>query len=198
MYQKVIIQILLILLICIALFFSYKFYFSEGTKKKLETVLINENQEKTDQIDRGNIIKNISYNSFNSLGDIYEITAEYGEINSKNANIIIMNNVNARITDKDKDKNKIKVSSNFAIYNTLTYETNFYDDVLVLYADTSIKSKNLDFFFEKNLVYMSNEIVYKNSNTELEADNLEINILSNDVRLYMNNKNEKIKIKGNY
>jgi len=196
MYQKVIIQILLILLICIALFFSYKFYFSEGTKKKLETVLINENQEKTDQIDRGNIIKNISYNSFNSLGDIYEITAEYGEINSKNANIIIMNNVNARITDKDK--NKIKVSSNFAIYNTLTYETNFYDDVLVLYVDTSIKSKNLDFFFEKNLVYMSNEIVYKNSNTELEADNLEINILSNDVRLYMNNKNEKIKIKRNY
>ena len=196
MYQKVIIQILLILLICIALFFSYKFYFSEGTKKKLETVLINENQEKTDQIDRGNIIKDISYNSFNSLGNIYEITAEYGEINSKNANIIIMNNVNATMTDKDK--NKIKVSSNFARYNTLTYETNFYDDVLVLYVDTSIKSKNLDFFFEKNLVYMSNEIVYKNSNTELEADNLEINILSNDVRLYMNNKNEKIKIKRNY
>lgn len=198
MYQKVIIQILLILLICIALFFSYKFYFSESKKKILETVLINENRENTDQEDRGNIIKNISYNSFNSLGDIYEITAEYGEINSKNANIIIMNNVNARITDKDKDKNKIKVSSNFAIYNTLTYETNFYNDVLVLYADTSIKSKNLDFFLEKNLVYMSNEIVYKNFNTELKVDNLEINILSNDVRLYMNNKNEKIEIKGNY
>ena len=196
MYQKVIIQILLILLICIALFFSYKFYFSESKKKVLETVLINENQENTDQKDRGNIIKDISYNSFNSLGNIYEIAAEYGEINSKNTNIILMNNVNATITDKDK--NKIKVSSNFAKYNTLTYETNFYNDVLVLYADTSIKSKNLDFFFEKNLVYMSNEIVYKNSNTELEADNLEINILSNDVRLYMNNKNEKIEIKGNY
>ena len=196
MYQKVIIQILLILLICIVSFFSYKFYFSKGTKKKLETVLINENQEKTDQIDRGNIIKDISYNSFNSLGNIYEIKAEYGEINSKNANIIIMNNVNATMTDKDK--NKIKVSSNFAKYNTLTYETNFYNDVLVLYADTSIKSKNLDFFFIKNLVYMSNEIVYKNFNTELKVDNLEINILSNDVRLYMNNKNEKIEIKGNY
>ena len=196
MYQKVIIQILLILLICIALFFSYKFYFSESKKKILETVLINENQENTDQKDRGNIIKDISYNSFNSLGNIYEIAAEYGEINSKNTNIILMNNVNATITDKDK--NKIKVSSNFAKYNTLTYETNFYDDVLVLYVDTSIKSKNLDFFFEKNLVYMSNEIVYKNSNTELEADNLEINILSNNVRLYMNNKNEKIEIKGNY
>ena len=196
MYQKVIIQILLILLICIALFFSYKFYFSEGTKKKLETVLINENQENTDQKDRGNIIKDISYNSFNSLGNIYEIAAEYGEINSKNTNIILMDNVNATITDKDE--NKIKVSSNFAKYNTLTYETNFYNDVLVLYADTSIKSKNLDFFFVKNLVYMSNEIVYKNFNTELKVDNLEINILSNDVRLYMNNKNEKIEIKGNY
>ena len=196
MYQKVIIQILLILLICIALFFSYKFYFSESKKKVLETVLINENQENTDQKDRGNIIKDISYNSFNSLGNIYEIAAEYGEINSKNTNIILMNNVNATITDKDK--NKIKVSSNFAKYNTLTYETNFYNDVLVLYADTSIKSKNLDFFFVKNLVYMSNEIVYKNFNTELKVDNLEINILSNDVRLYMNNKNEKIEIKGNY
>tara|TARA_B110001452_G_scaffold52041_1_gene39637 strand:+ start:47 stop:637 length:591 start_codon:yes stop_codon:yes gene_type:complete len=196
MYQKVIIQILLILLICIALFFSYKFYFSESKKKILETVLINENQENTDQKDRGNIIKDISYNSFNSLGNIYEIAAEYGEINSKNTNIILMNNVNATITDKDK--NKIKVSSNFAKYNTLTYETNFYNDVLVLYADTSIKSKNLDFFFIKNLVYMSNEIVYKNFNTELKVDNLEINILSNDVRLYMNNKNEKIEIKGNY
>ena len=196
MYQKVIIQILLILLICIALFFSYKFYFSESKKKILETVLINENRENTDQEDRGNIIKNISYNSFNSLGNIYEITAEYGEINSNNTNIILMNNVNATIADKNK--NKIKVSSNFAKYNTLTYETNFYNDVLVLYADTSIKSKNLDFFLEKNLVYMSNEIVYKNFNTELKVDNLEINILSNDVRLYMNNKNEKIEIKGNY
>ena len=196
MYQKVIIQILLILLICIALFFSYKFYFSESKKKISETVLINENQENTDQKDRGNIIKDISYNSFNSLGNIYEIAAEYGEINSKNTNIILMDNVNATITDKDE--NKIKVSSNFAKYNTLTYETNFYNDVLVLYADTSIKSKNLDFFFVKNLVYMSNEIVYKNFNTELKVDNLEINILSNDVRLYMNNKNEKIEIKGNY
>jgi len=196
MYQKVIIQILLILLICIALFFSYKFYFSESKKKISETVLINENQENTDQKDRGNIIKDISYNSFNSLGNIYEIAAEYGEINSKNTNIILMDNVNATITDKDE--NKIKVSSNFAKYNTLTYETNFYNDVLVLYADTSIKSKNLDFFFVKNLVYMSNEIVYKNFSTELKVDNLEINILSNDVRLYMNNKNEKIEIKGNY
>ena len=196
MYQKVIIQILLILLICITLFFSYKFYFSESKKKISETVLINENQENTDQKDRGNIIKDISYNSFNSLGNIYEIAAEYGEINSKNTNIILMNNVNATITDKDE--NKIKVSSNFAKYNTLTYETNFYNDVLVLYADTSIKSKNLDFFFVKNLVYMSNEIVYKNFSTELKVDNLEINILSNDVRLYMNNKNEKIEIKGNY
>jgi hypothetical protein len=39
---------------------------------------------------------------------------------------------------------------------------------------------------------------YKNSNIMLEADKLELEILSKDIKIYMHDKNQKIQISGTY
>ena len=61
-------------------------------------------------------------------------------------------------------------------------------------ATFCITSDNLNLYFEKNLADILNNVVYKNLNTTLEADKIEIDLLTKNSNIYMNNKFEKIKI----
>jgi hypothetical protein len=48
--------------------------------------------------------------------------------------------------------------------------------------------------FKKNLAYISDEILYKNLNTQLQADKIEVNLLTKNLKIFMNDKSKKIKI----
>ena len=77
---------------------------------------------------------------------------------------------------------------------TENYDTKFYGNVIVVYTEHTITSDNLNLYFEKNLADILNNVVYKNLNTTLEADKIEIDLLTKNSNIYMNNKFEKIKI----
>ena len=196
MNKKNFIQLSLIFFISFITFFLYSEYFSEIKQNNKNIDLLKPQSQVTPSKETGNLITELRYNSFNAFGNNYEIEAEYGEIDQANPSIIIMKNVKGKITDPKK--NKIEIVSLFARYNTSNRETNFFDNVLLTFADNRIKSENLDLFFEKNLVYMSKKIVYKNSNIELKADKIEMEILSKNIKIYMDNKDQRIEIKGTY
>ena len=197
MNKKITIQLILFLFILLAISFLYFKYFNEGTKNSKITELSKKKDDDASIIDdQQNLITEINYTSTNALGNNYEITAEYGTIDPKNSSIILMKNVKAIITGVKQ--NQIVITSLSAKYNSGNRETNFIDNVFLAFADNTIKSENLDLLFEKNLLYISNEIVYKNSNIMLEADKLELEILSKDIKIYMHDKNQKIQISGTY
>ena len=196
MNKKNFIQLSLIFFISFITFFLYSEYFSETKQNNKSSDLLKPQSQIIPSEETGNLITELKYNSFNAFGNNYEIEAEYGEIDQANPSIIIMKNVKGKITDPKK--NKIEIVSLFARYNTSNRETNFFDNVLLTFADNRIKSENLDLFFEKNLVYMSKKIVYKNSNIELKADKIEMEILSKNIKIYMDNKDQRIEIKGTY
>ena len=196
MNKKNFIQLSLIFFISFITFFLYSEYFSETKQNNKSSDLLKPQSQIIPSEETGNLITELKYNSFNAFGNNYEIEAEYGEIDQANPSIIIMKNVKGTITDPKK--NKIEIVSLSARYNTSNRETNFFDNVLLTFADNRIKSENLDLFFEKNLVYMSKKIVYKNSNIELKADKIEMEILSKNIKIYMDNKDQRIEIKGTY
>ena len=196
MNKKNFIQLSLIFFISFITFFLYSEYFSEIKQNNKNIDLLKPQSQVTPSKETGNLITELRYNSFNAFGNNYEIEAEYGEIDQANPSIIIMKNVKGTITDPKK--NKIEIVSLSARYNTSNRETNFFDNVLLTFADNRIKSENLDLFFEKNLVYMSKKIVYKNSNIELKADKIEMEILSKNIKIYMDNKYQRIEINGTY
>ena len=196
MNKKNFIQLSLIFFISFITFFLYSEYFSETKQNNKSSDLLKPQSQIIPSEETGNLITELKYNSFNAFGNNYEIEAEYGEIDQANPSIIIMKNVKGKITDPKK--NKIEIVSLFARYNTSNRETNFFDNVLLTFADNRIKSENLDLFFEKNLVYMSKKIVYKNSNIELKADKIEMEILSKNIKIYMDNKYQRIEINGTY
>ena len=188
MGKKTIVQIaLLFILLIIIFFFYYKYFFF---KEEIVNLTYQNNEVISSD---NNLIKNLEYLSTDKNGNKYLINAEYGDISFADAeeNIILMTNVNAQIDLFEKDT--VYLTSNFAKYNTLNLETNFYKNVVLQYTQHEISSDNIDLSFEKNFAWVYNNIVYNSSTNKFFADKLEIDLLTKDSKIYMYN-NKKIKI----
>ena len=190
MNKKIAFQItLFLLLLIIIFFFYYKYFFLK--ESKINLAIQNLKIETFDS--DNNVIKNIRYFSTDKQGNEYLIISEYGEISNKDANIILMKNVTSQINLFKKDT--IYINSKFAEYNSLTFDTNFKEDVFLEYSEHKINSENMDLSFKKNFVQIYNNIIYKSPTNELFADKLEIDLLTKDSKIFMFN-NEKIRILG--
>ena len=134
----------------------------------------------------------MKYLSSDEQGNKYEITSETGEIDLQNPDIIFMNNVKAQINLANHPT--IYISSNYAKYNTKNYETYFRSNVLLEYMKHSATSGNLNLSFENNLISMYEKIIYKNPEAQLAADRLEIDLLTKNSKIFMDDKSKKIKM----
>lgn len=139
-----------------------------------------------------NFIKDVSYKAKDINGNEYIINAKEGKTNQINNEIIFLKYINAIIILKDGER--IYIYSNYAEYNILNYNTVFNEDVMVNYLDNEIKGDYLEFSSEKNLLFMEKNIFFKNSDSIIKADAIEINIKSKDSKIYMYNNNKKINI----
>ena len=129
------------------------------------------------------------------MGNKFIIKSKTGEINIVNPDIVYMTNVEAKINLINSDP--IIIKSNYAKYNKTNYEANFKEDVLLTYQAHRITSQNLDLSFENNLATIYNKIVYDNNNVKISADILEIDLITKNSKIFMNNEYKKIKITTN-
>ena len=106
-----------------------------------------------------------------------------------------MSNVNAEINFNYNEK--IIILSKKAVYNTLNYDTKFEDDIIIKYGDHNILSENVDMLFKDQRIKIYNKIEYTNLNTFLLADIAEIDLLTKNLKIYMNETKKKINITYN-
>jgi len=192
MHKKVFIQLCLLLTIFIVSIFFYKSFFTNSnieTSKSLEN--ISSNSEKKGGI---NQINNITYDTKDLNNNHYVVKSEFGEFNENNPDIIIMTNVKSTIILENSQI--IKINSKKAIYDSLNYNTNFYDGVVITYGNSNITSENFDLFFDKKIGTVFGSVVYKNLNTTLYADKIDFDIITKNSKIYMLNKSKKVKIKS--
>ena len=184
MYKKILIQLFLFsLFIFLSIFFYYKYFHDKS--QIVEKITLNKNQG-------SNLINDLRYFSVDDVGNKYEIVSKFGEINFNNPDIILMTNVKAII--EITNSKPIIITSNFAKYNVKNYDTNFTKNVLVKYIDNKLNAENLDLSFQDNLMSMYNNIIYQNLNTKLFADKLEVDLITKDSKIIMNDEKNKIKI----
>ncbi len=196
MYKKIFIQLFLVLIVISIIGLIINFYFLD----KDETVSNQKNIKKKIYISKDanedslptNIIENLEYLSKDNNGNEYEIIAEKGEMNLDNSEIIYMSNVIATI--RMKNTAPIIIKSDYANYNKRNYDTNFKDNVIINHLSHKVTGNNLDLSFENNIATMFNEIIYTNINTILNADRLEIDLITKNSKIFMNDKYEKIKL----
>ena len=89
---------------------------------------------------------------------------------------------------------QLYIYSNFAQYNRNNFDTRFYQNVLVNYEDKRFNCDNLDLFFKDNFGSMYNNIVFVDKNTQINADQVNMNLLNGDINIKMFEEEKKIKI----
>ena len=193
MNVKILIQLLLFTILVSTAVTYYNFY--KGNKTNTNVNEMSNNNEISIDKSFSNLITNISYVSTDDLGNEFMIKSKIGKISIDNPNIVYMTNVNAIISLINSDP--IIINSNYAKYNKVNYETNFKENILLTYQTHRITSQNLDLSFENNLATIYNKIVYDNNDIRLSADILEIDLITKNSRIFMDNKYKKINITTN-
>ena len=193
MNKKTAIQILLIFLIFLFSILFYLKYF-KNSQKISENIPKEEQQIITSQNDNSTYIDNVNYISSDTRGNRYQITAEQAEIKIKDPDVMLLENVVAYIFNKDSDT--AMITSNFGVYNSKNYDTIFSENVIILYPGHKITGEYLDLSFLKNLGTISKDVIYKGEKTSLFADKVEINLTTKDTKIFMDDKNKKVLVKG--
>ena len=177
------------------------FYFKSDSDKKLiekkKKIEITEkkNIEITEErIESSNIIEDVSYSAKDTNGNEYFLKASEGTIDQNDSNYIFLKSVNALINLKNY--NLVEISSDFGKYNINNYDTIFSKNVIITYVDNKITGDYLDFSWEKNLMIISRDVILKNNKSSLQADVIEVNIETRDIKIFMYEENKKVNIKS--
>ena len=201
MKVKFLIQILLFLFASITLFSAIYFYSITNIDKSSKSKLIKEENKHDESLKNSsinnenstsNVLRNMVYENFDNRGNRYEIYADTSEFIDLNSKKIFMKGVRAKINLDNM--NFITISSEEAIFDNESLTTNFSKNVILDYLNHNIKSESLELLFDKNLITMKDQIIYKNIDTELVADQIIIDLITKDSKIFMNDKNRKIKI----
>ena len=192
MYKKTLIQFLLLITIFIIVFSTFFLYFNKKEKLKASNLPIIKEKESLIDDETGTLIKDINYSFSDSSGNYYELLSEVGKVDINNSDKIFMTDVVATIYLVDSSP--IKITSKYANYNKINHETSFFENVKVTHLIHKATSENLDISFNDNLASMYNNIVYNKPGTNLTADRLEIDLITKNSKIFMDNKTEKIKI----
>jgi len=172
MIFKKVIQILIILLIILISYLVLNIYFFD--KKDISDLDLNENLViEEDNLNFDNVMENLEYKSSDKSGNNYIIKAKKGKVNLEKENLLILEDVYGEI--KLVGKSTIYIYSNFAQYNRNNFDTRFYQNVLVNYED---KRFNCDM----------------DENTQINADQVNMNLLNGDINIKMFQEEKKIKI----
>ena len=191
MIFKKVIQILIILLIILISYLVLNIYFFD--KKDISDLDLNENLViEEDNLNFDNVMENLEYKSSDKSGNNYIIKAKKGKVNLEKENLLILEDVYGEI--KLVGKSTIYIYSNFAQYNKNNFDTRFYQNVLVNFEDKRFNCDNLDLFFKDNFGSMYNNIVFVDENTQIIADQVNMNLLNGDINIKMFQEEKKIKI----
>ncbi|MDC0393459.1 hypothetical protein OAM22_01510 [Candidatus Pelagibacter sp.] len=207
MSKNTIIQLLLFLILIIL--GSYVFYnFSKNKEKNNPNILKKNEDNNIDEkklSSNQNIIENIRYQSSNFRGDTFEILAKYGETFLENPNQMKLTKVNSNISFKNGEI--ISLKSNFADFNTLTFETTFFENVSIIKKNEIINGDKLYFIMEssnsnldsndekeKNIIRLTGNVIYKRPGYTAKADIIEIDLVTKNLIIEMNKKTDRVVI----
>ena len=187
MNKKIFIQVFLVVLILISVSIVYFKFFNQKKNLSKEPQIIDQSIDKNEI----NLIKGLNYLA--KVGnDTYNISAKSGKPDEKNKNIMNLFDVSAEIVLENKKK--VNIFSKNAEYNSLTYNTKFYQDVKLDSEEHNILCDILKLEFTKKYAILKDNIIYKNANTKILADQVEIDLIKRTTKTSMLNEKDKIKI----
>jgi hypothetical protein len=186
--MKRIIQLCLFILLIVISVFFYQIYFIKEDLLKTNN-FATEDQSSLDN--KNNLIKNLEYNVILNDNSQYLIKADESELQYIDGiEMVYMREVDAKFFDVDGSV--LTITSDKAIFNNSIYDTEFRDNVKVVYLDHVISSNKLDLNFSKNIVIIFDNVIYQGSQGDIISDNIVINLIDKNVEIFMNNAKKNV------
>ena len=207
MINKKVFQYSLLILLFLISFLFYQNYFASNLEKstsnleksksdKSKDLDVEKNWELNQKKTEKNLIENLKYVSEDLLGNTYTVIAQSATLNEKKINEVELFKVKAEISKKDQEV--IYIYSKTANYNKINNNTVFKDEVSVKYGEQTIESRTLKLNFKDNLIEILDNVYYVNKDTKINADKVEIDLLSKKLKISMINNQDKVNIVGKY
>ena len=137
-----------------------------------------------------NVTKEIQHTTINKKnGDVYKIIAKYGKTNLKNSNILDLVEVDGTIISPVRSN--VKITSDYAKYNYISYESDFYENVIIKYEGNTITCDNFNVNIEKNIAVAYNNVTVTNEDSIMTAEIITMDLITKDIKI---NSEEKVKI----
>ena len=188
--MKKVIQLVLLIIIFISIYLFYVIYFKDNKEikvdeKKFDTTKLNKNDN--------NSIQNLEYEVNIDEKNYYRIISKSSEvIYEDNVEFLKMQIVEGTFIN---DANiYIIITSNTAIYNIKNHKTNFKENVKVKYLDNIITGENLILDFEEQKITIFDNIEYNGINGKLFADKINIDLITKNVDILMDEPSKKVTV----
>jgi LPS export ABC transporter protein LptC len=192
--MKKIIQLLIFVIVFISIFIFYKLYFYDQVSVKLKKTSQTE-EASSDKINN-NTIENLKYNINLNEENSYSISSASSEIKYVNNNeIVYMTKVEAIFLGKDKQA--VKIISDFAVYNKLDNQTFFEKNVITRYQSHSIFSDKILINLKNDMANIYDSVRYEGPNIELKADQINLNLTTKKIDIYMDDNLDNVEIELN-
>ncbi len=192
--KKKLLQIGLLFLGLIILFFTYFFNF-----QKEPVVNVTTKEEIIDNeefLEEGvNRFENVEYQGIDNNGNKFTIGSEFAEFEKERPEIINMENVICYFTFKDNTV--LTIYSDKATYNNISNDMNFSENVKMDYLENILFSDRAMFNNFENQLLIAGNISGSGPTANLNADELDFDLNTKDLKISMYNE-DRVKIKTKF
>jgi len=188
MKKRRIIQIFLLF----SIFFLILFIYFPITEKKIKKEFLIENKTIiTTYESTKNIIEKANFVTRNDNGILFEINSDTAMTLANDPEINYMENVNANITFLNGEKIFIKSDrANFSQFSSNSY---FEGNIIIYYNENTILCENLDINITEILISLYNNIEFIDLEKIVYADQMNINLINKQTKVFMFDQNKKVK-----
>ena len=125
-------------------------------------------------------------------GNTYLIEADNGISDVENQNLIYLNKVSAKI--KFDDGKEVLIFAEKAVYNNDNYDTEFKNNVKLVYEEHNLTCDDFDIKFSENYAKIYNNVIYTSFLTKMFSDQIVIDLVTRTSEISMYKDKEKVKI----
>ena len=190
--KKILSQIMLLLLGVFIIFFTYFYTDKQKNVKKTEEKKIAKTNE---QIQNKSTFENIQYEGVDANGNEFVINSAYAEFENDTPNIIDMRNILCKFFFKDGTV--LRIISDFGVYDNITNDMSFEQNVKMYYLESRVFAEKADFVNSKNYLFVQGNVVAEGLEGNLKADKMNFDLTEKKLRISMYNE-DKVNIRVNY
>ena len=192
--KKKIFQLSLIYIGLIIIFFTY--FFNLEKKQHSDIVTKTETKENEEFLEEGvNRFENVEYKGIDNTGNKFTIGSQFAEFKKEKPELIFMENVECFFTFKDNTV--LLISSKKGIYNNISNDMQFSEDVKMDYLENTIFSDRANFNNYENQLLIAGNVRGDGPTTNLKADELDFDLNTKDLKISMYSE-ERVKIKTKF